>query len=41
MLALCGVGPIHETLIGMVEAASDTKIDKLLERMRALGRTAH
>jgi putative NADPH-quinone reductase len=41
MLALCGVGPIHETLIGMVEAASDTKIDKLLERMRALGRAAH
>jgi len=40
MLGLCGLGPIHETLIGMVEGASASKIDRLIARMRALGRSA-
>jgi len=40
MLGLCGLGPIHETLIGMVEGASASKIDRLVARMRALGRSA-
>jgi len=40
MLGLCGLGPIHETLIGMVEGASASKIDRLIARMRAFGRGA-
>jgi len=40
MLGLCGLGPIHETLIGMVEGASSSKIDRLIARMRAFGRGA-
>jgi putative NADPH-quinone reductase len=41
ILGFCGAGPIHDTLIGMVEGAKPAKVKKLLARLRALGRGAH
>ena len=38
ILGFCGIGPIKESLIGMVEARDATKRQKWLEKMKALGR---
>jgi putative NADPH-quinone reductase len=38
ILGFCGIGPIKESLIGMVEAASTAKRERWLEKMRTLGR---
>ena len=40
ILGFCGIGPIRETLIGMVEAKSEAKRLAELRRMRELGRRA-
>lgn len=40
ILAFCGIGPIRESLFGMVEAASDARRRKWLDAMRACGRRA-
>ena len=40
ILKFAGVSPVHETLIGMVEALGDRKRAQLLERMRRLGAQA-
>lgn len=40
VLAFCGIGPIRESLIGMVEAKGDARRRRDLERMRELGRRA-
>ena len=37
ILGLCGIGPIRETLIGMIEASDNTAREKWLVKMRALG----
>lgn len=37
ILGFCGIGPIRESLIGLVEAANDTRRKKWLEKMRSLG----
>jgi putative NADPH-quinone reductase len=37
ILGFCGIGPIRESLIGMVEAG-EARREKWLEKMRALGR---
>lgn len=38
ILGFCGIGPIKESLIGMVEAKDKTRLAKWLRRMHALGR---
>ncbi len=38
ILGFVGIGPIRESLFGMIEGASDAKRRKWLERMRTLGR---
>lgn len=38
ILGFCGIGPIKESLIGMVEAPNGKKREKWLAKMRALGR---
>lgn len=38
ILGFCGIGPIKETLIGMVESEKAGNHQKWLERMQALGR---
>lgn len=40
ILGLCGFGPIHDTLIGMVERMNEARRTRLLKQMRALGRRA-
>lgn len=40
VLAFCGIGPIRETLIGMIENSNDATRTKWLAKMRALGRAA-
>lgn len=40
ILGFCGIGPVRETLIGMVEAKSDAKRRSDLQKMRELGRRA-
>ena len=40
ILGFCGIGPIREILIGMVEAKSDAKRRADLQKMRELGRRA-
>jgi len=40
ILRFCGIGPIRETLIGMVEKGGPARHEKLLAHMRALGRAA-
>jgi putative NADPH-quinone reductase len=40
ILGFCGIGPIRESLFGMIDAASAAKRDKWLARMRALGGAA-
>ena len=40
ILGFCGIAPIRETLIGMVEAKSDAKRHAALEKIRELGRRA-
>ncbi|MCW5659147.1 MAG: NAD(P)H-dependent oxidoreductase [Burkholderiaceae bacterium] len=40
ILGFVGIAPVHETLIGMVEAMDDKARAKWLERMRELGRQA-
>ena len=40
ILGFCGIGPIRETLIGMVEAKGDAKRLAELQKMRELGRRA-
>lgn len=37
ILGFCGIGPIKESLIGMVEAKDGAKREKWLRKMRALG----
>ncbi|MFN3651154.1 MAG: NAD(P)H-dependent oxidoreductase [Armatimonadota bacterium] len=37
ILAFCGIGPIHDTLIGMVEA-SEAARERWLEKLREMGR---
>lgn len=39
ILGFCGIGPIKENLIGMVESGGDAQHEKWLETMRDLGRT--
>jgi putative NADPH-quinone reductase len=38
ILRFCGIGPIRETLFGMVEGVSPAKRAAWLEKMRAFGR---
>lgn len=38
ILGFCGIGPIRETLVGLVESSGDAKHQKWLRRMRELGR---
>jgi len=38
ILGFCGIGPIHLSLIGMIEAPDGTKRQKWLEKMQAFGR---
>ena len=38
VLGFVGIGPIRETLIGMIEACSAARREKWLEKLRALGR---
>ncbi|MBK8163084.1 MAG: NAD(P)H-dependent oxidoreductase [Gammaproteobacteria bacterium] len=38
ILRFCGIGPIRETLIGMVEAGAAARRERWLDRMRDLGR---
>lgn len=40
ILGFVGIGPIRETLIGMVEVISAARREAWIERMRALGRAA-
>jgi putative NADPH-quinone reductase len=40
ILKFVGLGPVKETLFGMIEAAGDEKRRKWLDRMRRLGRKA-
>ena len=40
ILGFCGIGPIRESLIGMIETADTAKRDKWLRKMRRLGGTA-
>ena len=40
LLGLCGIAPIHETLVGSVESADEAEHGKWLERLRALGAAA-
>jgi len=40
ILRFCGIGPVRESLVGMVEAGGPARRAKWLERMRALGRKA-
>ena len=37
ILKFCGIGPIRESLVGTVEAASGAGREKWLAKMRALG----
>ncbi|MFI3184673.1 MAG: hypothetical protein QX198_01690 [Methylococcaceae bacterium] len=37
MLGFCGIGPIEDTLIGMVEQLDDAKSKKWLSKMYRLG----
>ena len=38
ILKFCGIGPIRETIFGMVDAGSDTKRAKWLDRVASMGR---
>jgi putative NADPH-quinone reductase len=38
ILGFCGIGPIKETLIGMIEAPNSARRQKWLAKMRQLGR---
>jgi len=38
ILAFSGIGPVKTTLVGMVEAGDNTKRQRWIEKMRALGR---
>ncbi|MDH3689824.1 MAG: NAD(P)H-dependent oxidoreductase [Gammaproteobacteria bacterium] len=38
ILGFCGIGPIKEALIGLVETANDAKHNRWLEKMHELGR---
>jgi putative NADPH-quinone reductase len=40
ILGFCGIAPIRETLIGMVESMSDAKRAKWLEKLKQLGAAA-
>jgi len=40
ILGFAGIGPIRESLFGMIEGASDAKRKRRLEAMRALGKQA-
>jgi len=40
ILGFAGIGPIRESLFGMIEGASDAKRKRWLEAMRALGKQA-
>lgn len=40
ILQFCGIGPVHDTVIGMVEVTDDAGRQKWLEELRALGRDA-
>ena len=40
ILRFCGIGPIRESLVGMVEDGGPKRREAWLERMRALGRKA-
>jgi len=40
ILKFCGIGPIRETLFGMVESGRPARQEKLIETMRAMGRNA-
>ena len=40
ILGFAGIGPIRESLFGMIESASDAKRKRWLQEMRALGRQA-
>lgn len=39
ILRFCGIGPVRETLIGMVEASGDAKHQRWLRKLHDLGRT--
>ena len=38
ILGFCGIGPIAESLVGLVEADDPVRLDKWIDRMEALGR---
>ncbi|HSF48541.1 MAG TPA: NAD(P)H-dependent oxidoreductase, partial [Burkholderiales bacterium] len=38
ILGFCGIGPIKESLIGMIEAPNSARRQKWLAKMRQLGR---
>jgi putative NADPH-quinone reductase len=38
ILGFCGIGPIKESLIGMIEATDNAKRERWLAKMHALGR---
>ncbi len=40
ILGFCGIGPVSESVIGMVESPNGAKREKWLARMRALGGAA-
>jgi putative NADPH-quinone reductase len=40
VLGFCSIGPIRESLVGMVDAIGQAKRAKWLERMRRFGRDA-
>jgi putative NADPH-quinone reductase len=40
ILAFCGIGPVRDSLVGLVENMSSDKSERWLEKMRRLGRAA-
>jgi len=40
ILGFCGIGPVRDTLIGLVENISAARKTRVLEKMRSLGRAA-
>src|SRR6185503_9310179 len=40
ILGFCGIGPVRQTIIGMVESPQNATHEQWLERMRALGSSA-
>jgi len=41
ILKFCGIGPVRDTLIGLVDVGGDTRHKKLLAKLEKLGRRGH